>query len=88
MTVSVAVVYSTTANEGRDLLEDWIFDTPTSSKTVRIDVPDSSIGSIRYQGEFIIESYDVPLSASEAGVIVCTASLSNDGAVTRTTIAS
>jgi hypothetical protein len=88
VTVAVQVLYTTTADEGRDLLEDWVFDSPTTTKTVQIDVPDSSVGSTRYAGEFVIESYSVPLSASEAGVIVCSANLSNSGAVTRTTIAS
>lgn len=88
VSVSLQALYSTTQNESVDILEDWIFDTPTTSKTLRIDVPDSSIGSTRYEGEFIIESYGVPLSASEAGVIVCSATLSNDGTVTRSIIAS
>ena len=88
VTISIQVLYSTTADEGRDLLEDWIFDSPTTSKTVRIDVPDSSVGGVRYQGEFVIESYDIPLSAEDAGVIICSASLSNDGAVTRDAISS
>jgi hypothetical protein len=88
VTVAVQVLYSTTADEGRDLLEDWIFDSPTTDKTVQIDVPDSSVGSTRYSGEFTIESYSVPLAASEAGVIICSANLSNSGTVTRSTIAS
>lgn len=88
VTVSVQALYSTTQNEAVDILEDWIFDTPTTAKTLRIDVPDSAIGSTRYEGEFIIESYSVPLSAAEAGVIVCSASLSNSGTVTRSIIAS
>ncbi len=88
VTVSLQALYSTTQNEAVDILEDWIFDTPTTSKTLRIDVPDSSIGSTRYEGEFIIESYSVPLSAAEAGVIICSATLSNDGTVTRSIIAS
>jgi hypothetical protein len=87
VSVSIQVVYSTTADEGRDLLEDWIFDSPTDSRTVQINVPDSSAGSVRYQGDFVIESYGVPLSAEDAGVIICSASLSNDGAFSRTTIA-
>jgi hypothetical protein len=88
ISVSIQALYSTIQNEAVDVLEDWIFDQPTASKTLRIDVPDSSVGSTRYEGEFIIESYGVPLAASEAGVIVCSATLSNDGAVTRSIIAS
>jgi hypothetical protein len=88
VTVALQVLYSTTQNEGVDILEDWIFDSPTTAKTLQIDVPNSSVGSTRYAGEFVIESYSVPLSASEAGVIVCAASLSNSGTVTRSIIAS
>lgn len=88
VSISVQVLYSTTADEGRDLLEDWIFDTPTTSRTVRIDVPDSSVGGVRYEGEFTIESYNLPLSAEDAGVIICSATLSNDGEFTRDAISS
>lgn len=88
VTVSLQVLYTTTADQGRDILEDWIFDTPTTAKTLRIDVPNSDVGSTRYTGEFIIETYDLPLSAEDAGVIICSATLSNDGAVTRDAISS
>jgi hypothetical protein len=88
ITVSLQVLYSTTSDEGRDILEDWIFDTPTTDKTLRIDVPDASVGGTRYTGEFTIESYDLPLSAEDAGVIICSATLSNSGAVTRDAISS
>jgi len=88
VTISVQVLYSITADEGRDLLEDWIFDTPTTSRSVRIDVPDSTVGGVRYEGEFVIESYNLPLSAEDAGVIICSANLSNDGEFTRDAISS
>lgn len=79
-TLSLQVLYSTTADEGLDILRDWFFTAPTESRTVTIRLPDSTAGSDQYSGEFVLESFDIPLSADDAGVILCSASLSNDGA--------
>lgn len=87
-TVSLQVLYSTTADEGLDILRDWVFTSPTAARSIQIDVPDGSVGSDRYSGEMVIESFDVPLTADDAGVILCTASLSNDGAFSHAVIAS
>lgn len=86
--LSVTATYSVTETEGYNILADWIFNSPTTSRSVTIDIPDSTVGSDRYTGEFVLESLDVPLSADDAGVILAAAALSNDGAFVRSTISS
>lgn len=86
--ISLTVLYSTTEDEGLDILRDWFFDGPTASRTVTINVPDDSVGSDQYSGEFVLESFDIPLTADDAGVILCSASLSNDGAFSHSVVAS
>ena len=88
VTLSITVVYSVTETEGLNILMDWKFNSPTTSRTARIDIPDATVGSDRYEGEFVLESMDVPLDASDAGVILVSASLSNDGTFVRSTISS
>lgn len=87
-TVALQVLYTTTADEGLDILRDWVFTAPTGIRTVQIDVPDGSVGSDRYSGEMVIESFNIPLSADDAGVILCSGSLSNSGAFSHAVIAS
>ena len=86
VSVSLNVVYTTTADEGLDILRDWFFATSPGSRTVQIDVPDSTAGSDRYSGEFVIESLNIPLTAGEASPVLVSATLSNDGAFAHSTI--
>jgi hypothetical protein len=88
VTISLQAVYSVTDSEATNVLVDWYFNSAGTSRTIQIDVPDSTVGSDRYSGEMTIESLDIPLDASDAGVILVSASLSNDGAFTRTAISS
>lgn len=87
VSLSIQALYTLSDVEASNLLEDW-FHNDNTSRSVQIDVPNASGGSFRYTGEFILESYDLPLSAEDAGVILMSFALSNDGAVTRAAIAS
>lgn len=89
-TISFGAVYSTAMTEARELLEEWIFRDGAGSpiRTLQINVPDSSIGSIRYTGEATIESYELPLEASSADPISISAQLRTSGTWTRSVIAS
>jgi hypothetical protein len=88
VSVSLAVVYSVTADQGLHVLRDWMFAATPGSRTIQIDIPDGSVGSDRYSGEMVIESLDIPASSDEPGPILVSASLSNDGAFAHTTISS
>lgn len=86
--LSINAVYTLNDAEASNILEDWYHNSSSTSRTVTLDVPDGAGGSFRYAGEFIIESYSLPVSAEDAGAIILGFSLSNDGAVTRAAIAS
>lgn len=88
VTLSIQALYSLNDGEASNILEDWFHNSSGTSRTVQVDVPDGNGGSFRYSGEFILESYGLPLAADDAGVILLGFSLSNDGAVTRAAIAS
>lgn len=86
--LTIQTLYTLNDAEGSNIMEDWFHNSSGTSRTVQIEVPDSSGGSFSYSGEFILESYGLPVSADDAGVILLSFSLSNDGAVTRAAIAS
>lgn len=86
--ISLSLVYSTTDTEALNIIKDWKFNAPTTSRTVQISIPDNTAGSDQYSGEFVLEGIDIPIDASDAGVILVSASLSNDGAFSVATIAS
>lgn len=88
VSISVSATYSVTETEALNIFADWFFNSHTASRSVQIDIPDSTVGSDRYAGEFVLESFDVPLDAGDAGVILSSVSLANDGAFTRATISS
>jgi hypothetical protein len=88
VSVSLQVLYSLTADEGLDIMRDWFFSSPGTPRTVTVNVPDDTAGSDRYSGEFVLTSFDIPLSADDAGIILCSASLENSGAFAHNTVAS
>lgn len=79
--ISLDVVYTTTADEGFDILRDWWFD-PTAhavARTVRIDMPDSETGSDRYTAEMMLEQLSWDMPAGEPGPVIVTAALKPNG---------
>jgi hypothetical protein len=89
-TISIGAVFSTSLTEARETLEEWIWRDGGGApiRTVQINIPDDSIGSIRYSGEATIESYELPVDASSADPIAITAQLRTSGTWTRSVIAS
>lgn len=88
-TISLGAVYSTASTEAREILEEWMFRDGAGSpiRTVELNIPDNSIGSIRYMGEATIESYELPVAADTADPIAITAQLRTSGTWTRSVIA-
>lgn len=86
--ISLKAVYSTADQEAVDLLKDWYFNSPGTSRTIQINVPDGEIGSDQYYGEMTLESLNIPLTSDDAAPIMVSASLSNDGPFYLETIAS
>lgn len=88
-TIALGAVFSTSLTEARELLEEWMWRDGGGApiRTVEINIPDNSIGSIRYTGEATIESYELPVDASSADPIAVTAQLRTSGTWTRSVIA-
>jgi len=88
--ISIDVVYTTTADEGFDLLRDWFFNAATynTARSIRLDLPDSSAGSDRYQGEVLLTNLTWDTDAAAAQPIVATANLLPANDLTHSVIAS
>lgn len=86
-TISFNAIYSTTASEAVDILKDWFF-TDRDSRTIRVDIPDSSVGSDRYTFEVYLETMSVPVAVEEPAPILVSATMKPTGEVTLSTIAS
>ena len=88
--ITVEIVYSSATAEGKALLNAWYYGTATVSKasrTIQIDVPDSSSGSDRYTGEVkLSKPPNFELDASKADPLILKAEFMNDGTWSYTTI--
>lgn len=90
MTGSFKIVYSPTVAEGRELIEEWYHTSNGDARSFQVDLPDSSVGSLRYSGEVILETgYEIPtVAAGEAKPIEITFTIAAAGEITLDTIAS
>lgn len=81
---------STAADEVLDLLKKWRFASgaPCSKRTVEIFMPDSSAGSDKYSGEYLLENLEYDLTAGEGKPIPITATLALSGELDYTVVAS
>lgn len=82
VTYTLQVVYSTTADEGFDLLRDWFYTASPGARTLTVYIPDKNVGSDRYQGEVRLASLTWDTDRGEAGPILATAELVADGTQT------
>lgn len=82
--ISVEIVYSSTTTEASYVLEAWYYGgstTSRASRTIQIDVPDSTTGSRRFSGEVKLSSPPkIELDASKPDPLILTAEFMNDGA--------
>lgn len=88
--ISVEIVYSSATAEGAYILEAWFYGTAAVSKgsrTIQIDIPDSSTGSRRFSGEVkLSKPPTVELDSSKAEPLILSAEFMNDGAISWTII--
>lgn len=88
--ISVEIVYSSTTAEGGYILEAWFYGTQAVSKgsrTIQIDIPDSSTGSRRYSGEVKLSKPPaLEMDSSKAEPLIMKAEFMNDGAISWTII--
>lgn len=80
-------IYSQDDAEALTILRDWFF-TTRGSKTIQVDIPDSTVGGDRYTMEVFLEKMSIPIKADEAGPIMVSCDMKPTGAVTCTVITS
>lgn len=90
MTGSFKIVYSPTADEGRELIEEWYHTSNGDARSFQIDLPDAGVGGLRYFGEVILDDgYEIPtVTAGDAKPIEITFTIAAAGDITLDTIAS
>ncbi len=86
MTMDLTILYSTTADEGADVLITWWNN--GGVRSVQLDIPDSNAGSVRYSGDFKIESCNQNPVAGEAAALQVTATIGIHGIGSIATIGS
>jgi hypothetical protein len=80
--ITLNVVFSTTADEGWDALITWYNQDTPGARTMDFYMPDKNVGSDYFTGEFVLENLSWDLDPNEAGPIMVQATLLPDGAVT------
>lgn len=88
--ITCEIVYSSATAESKALLNAWYYGTAAvsrASRTIRIDIPDSSSGSDRYTGEVkLSKPPSMELDASKAEPLILKVEFMNDGVISYTTI--
>lgn len=81
--IAVEIVYSSATAEGSYLVESWYYGSAAVSKgsrSIQMDIPDSSAGSRRYSGEVKISKPPaIELDASKAEPLILKCEFMNDG---------
>ena len=80
--ITLVIVYSTAADEGADILQNWYNATDPGARTLKVYFPNKNVGSDVYSGEFMLESYEFPATAGEGAPMLVTANLLIDGEMT------
>jgi hypothetical protein len=86
--IDLTIVFTTTADEGYDLITDWYHGTAwNAARSIQIDAPDSTAGSFRYSGEVkLTGAPNVQLDAASGDAVVMTCQLSGHGTMTKADI--
>lgn len=84
LTISLTILYSTATDEALDILRKWVAAgiTGSDARSLRVDIPDSTAGSDRYEVEVLATQFDIPASAADAGPILASVALESTGAYT------
>jgi hypothetical protein len=85
-TIDFSSLWTTATGEARALLEQWF--QAGGRRTFRMDMPNSEVGSRRYEGEVRLEEYSFPVEAGNADPVVVTGRMVTDGELSFSTIAS
>jgi hypothetical protein len=87
MTITLDVVYTTTADEGYDILRDWWTGVNyATARSIRVQVPDNA--GEQFDAEVFLQDFTLPLDPSEPGPIMVSATLLPTGNIVHSTIGS
>ena len=84
--ISLVVVYSTTTDEGADILKNWSFASTFAARTCEIYIPDTSVGSDQISGEFVLEYARIAGSAGSGDPLLVRAQIAAHGEITLATV--
>ena len=85
--VSMKIIYTQEDQEALTILHDWYFNTG-GSKVFQVDVPDSAVGSDRYEFELYLEKASIPLKTDDAAPILVSMDMKPTGTFSRSVIGS
>ncbi len=80
----LSILYTKASKEGFKIIKQWR--ETGGARTLRVDVPDSTQGNDRYEGEFLYEKISIPLKTDEAKPIPVKITLKINGKLTPTTV--
>lgn len=81
--IELKVIYTQAADEGFDIIRDWFFSSSINvPRTLQVTIPNGNNGADRYTVEVLLESFNVPAKADEAGPIMVAISLKPSGTIT------
>ena len=86
--VSMNLWYSTTADQGFDIIKNWWDVDPCALRTLEVFIPDDTAGSDKWSGEFMLAHFDFTASSDEAGPIAVKVDLLPREAIHLTAVAS
>lgn len=85
--ITLNVWYSTTADEGFDILIDWFFTTSPGARTFSWYQPSKNVGSDYFTGEFRLDDLSWTNDPSDPNPVMVTATLLPDGTVSHSVAA-
>jgi hypothetical protein len=83
-TINLDVIYSTAANEGKDILLAWFFAIKSGLRTFTFYAPNKNVGSDMFFCEARLESLSFSGAAGGADPVMVSAVLKPDGALSHT----
>lgn len=86
--VRLNVLYTSTADEGWDILKDWWFAANPGARTMTWYAPSKTAGADVFSGEFRIRGLRWTHGAGDPAPLVVTADLVPDGAISQSTYSS
>jgi hypothetical protein len=85
--ISLLVVFTTTTDEGADILKNWAFASSFAARTCSVYIPDATAGSDMISGEFVLETCSLGGSAASGDPMIVRAVLAAHGEITLSTVA-